>query len=124
VRFYDRNQKTKAYGWRPADEILVRAQGGICVATSNVALQNRRMLVAFLRFLALVVGLLAYYTAFFMYEDEEGKWQNRIEKLWVAINDRERQLVTKASAFFSKVAAITTKVLRYQRHFRMISANL
>jgi len=45
-----------------------------------------------------------------MYEDEEGKWQNRIEKLWVAINDREKLAGgSQASAFFNKVADVATR---------------
>ena len=80
------------------------------------------MLLEASRFVALLVGLLAYYIAVFMYEDEEGKWQNRIEKLWVDINDREKQAGTKASAFFSKVAAITTKVFNSIFGPRLLSA--
>src|SRR5580658_3564218 len=68
------------------------------------------MLVTASRLLAVCVGALAYYAAFFMYEDEEGEWQNRIEKLWVAINDKEKLAGgNQASAFFNKVAYVTTR---------------
>lgn len=45
-----------------------------------------------------------------MYEDEEGKWQNRIEELWVAINDREKLAGgSQASAFFNRIANVATR---------------
>jgi len=44
-----------------------------------------------------------------MYEDEEGKWQNRIDKLWVAIDDRAKLTGSKTSALFNKVAAVVTR---------------
>jgi hypothetical protein len=46
------------------------------------------MITIALRFLALSIGAVALYAAVFMYEDQEGRWQNRIEKLWVVIHDR------------------------------------
>ena len=67
------------------------------------------MVVTALRVLALGIGLLAYYTAFFMYEDEQGKWQNRVENLWVVIHDRARESGSKSAALFASVAAIVTK---------------
>jgi hypothetical protein len=44
-----------------------------------------------------------------MYEDEEGRWQNRIEELWVAIDDRARLRGSRTSAFFNKVAGLVTR---------------
>jgi hypothetical protein len=70
------------------------------------------MLLTVARFVAFLVGLLAYYIAFFMYKDEQGKWQNRIEKLWAASN-QERQSGTKAYVFFSKVATMVTRSFNY-----------
>jgi hypothetical protein len=68
------------------------------------------MLLTVSRLFAICVGVLSYYAAFFMYEDEEGKWQNRIEELWVAINDREKLAGgSQASAFFNKVADVATR---------------
>jgi hypothetical protein len=62
-----------------------------------------------LRLVAIPLGLLAYYAAFFMYKDEEGKWQSRIEALWVTVNDREKQTGSRTSALFNKVAGVTTR---------------
>jgi hypothetical protein len=68
------------------------------------------MIIIVLRCLAFLVGTLALYARFFMYEDEEGRWQNRIEKLWVAIDDRARVTGSKTSAFFNSVAAVVTRI--------------
>lgn len=43
-----------------------------------------------------------------MYEDEEGRWQNRIDELWVSIDDRAKTAGSKAIAFFNKVAEVVT----------------
>jgi hypothetical protein len=83
------------------------------------------MLLTVLRSLAICVGALAYYAAFFMYEDEEGKWQNRIEKLWVAINDREKLGGgSQASAFFNKVADVATRGFNRALGRRLFSVQL
>jgi hypothetical protein len=56
-----------------------------------------------------IAGCSAFYAAFFMYEDEEGRWQNRIDNLWISIDDRARQIGSRPAALFSKVAeAVTT----------------
>jgi hypothetical protein len=67
------------------------------------------MLLTLLRCLSVLIGILAYYAAFFMYEDEEGRWQSRVERLWVAIYDREKLTGSKTAALFDKVAAVTTR---------------
>lgn len=61
------------------------------------------------RSIASLIGLLAYYTVFFMYEDEEGRWQNRIEKLWVAIDDKAKTTGSRTSALFNKVSIVVTQ---------------
>ena len=60
-----------------------------------------------LGWLILFIGFLAYYAAFFLREGEEGRLQNRIEKLWVTIDDRSS--VGRTSALFSNVAKIVTR---------------
>jgi hypothetical protein len=42
------------------------------------------------RVVAGIVGGVAFYFALFLYEDEEGLWQNRIEKLWASVYDRAK----------------------------------
>jgi hypothetical protein len=66
------------------------------------------MLLIALRTLAVPIGILAYLSCF-MYEDAEGKWQNRIETVWVAIDDREKLSGSRTSALFNTVAAIVTR---------------
>lgn len=68
------------------------------------------MLLIVSRLTAVLLGTFAYYVAFFMYEDQEGEWQNRVESLWVAINDHENLTGSKASAVFDKVSAVATSV--------------
>jgi hypothetical protein len=62
------------------------------------------------RVVAGIVGAVAFYLAFFLYEDEEGVWQNRIENLWIAVHERARvtnstsiALLNKTGEFFNKV---------------------
>jgi hypothetical protein len=40
------------------------------------------------RILAGIVGAFAFYCVTFMYENERGYLQNRLENLWIAIDDR------------------------------------
>jgi len=69
------------------------------------------MLVVASRLLALLIGCLAYGLAFFMYENEEGKLQSRIERLWVGIDDRALLIGSRTAAFFNKVAEAETRGL-------------
>jgi hypothetical protein len=67
------------------------------------------MLLTVLQVLAAIVGTLAFYLRLFMYEDEEGKWQNRIVKLWVDIDDRAKLTGSKTSALVNSIATIVTR---------------
>jgi hypothetical protein len=60
------------------------------------------------RILAIVVALIALYLALFMFEDEEGKWQNSIDELWIAIDDRAKKIGNRTTAIFNKVAGVVT----------------
>jgi hypothetical protein len=66
------------------------------------------MLATVARLIAVPIGLCAYYVAFFMYEDEEGRWQSRIESLWIAVNDRERLTGSKSLVLFDRIAVVVT----------------
>ena len=50
------------------------------------------------------VAALAFYTAFFMYEDDQGIWQNRIDNLWIEIYDRAKLTHSATIALFNKIA--------------------
>jgi hypothetical protein len=56
-----------------------------------------------------------------MYEDEEGRWQNRLEALWVSIDDRSLQTQGKTVALFNKVASIVERALDIWFGQRLIS---
>lgn len=64
-------------------------------------------MVTLLGWLILSVGLLAYYAGLFLYKDEQGTLQNRIDTMWVAIDDRSS--AGKTSAFFGSIAGIITR---------------
>lgn len=66
-----------------------------------------KMLFTLLGWLILSVGLLACYAGLFLYEDEEGRLQNRVERLWVAIH--ERSSAGRTSAFFGNIAGVVTR---------------
>jgi hypothetical protein len=62
-----------------------------------------------LRYLAALIGILAYYVAFFMYEDQEGELQNRIEKLWMAVYDKAKLTGSRTIGLFNAVAEVVTR---------------
>lgn len=52
------------------------------------------------------MGCVCFYMAFFMYEDEQGQWQNRLDEFWISIHDRARLTRSKTVALFNKVAEV------------------
>jgi hypothetical protein len=60
------------------------------------------------RVVAGIVGVVAFYLAFFLYENEEGIWQNRLENLWIGISDRAKMTHSTATALFNKLAETFT----------------
>ena len=67
------------------------------------------MLLTVLRVLATIAGSVAFYALLFMYEDEQRKWQNRIDLLWAKIDDRAKLTGSKTSAFFNQVSIVVPK---------------
>jgi hypothetical protein len=63
------------------------------------------------RVVAGVIGALALYVAFFMYENEEGIWQNRLDELWVSIDDRSKLTDRKSTALFNSAGQVLTATL-------------
>jgi hypothetical protein len=59
------------------------------------------LLVSF-RLCAFILGCIAFYLAFFLYEDDQGKLQNRIENLWVSVHDRARETDSLFVALINK----------------------
>jgi hypothetical protein len=58
------------------------------------------------RIVAGVVAGIAFYFALFLYEDEEGIWQNRIENLWASVYDRAKVTDRTSTALINKIAQI------------------
>lgn len=58
------------------------------------------------RIAAGVVGTIAFYLAFFLYEDEQGVWQNRLEQLWLTVYDRAKVIDSTSTALFNKIGQI------------------
>jgi hypothetical protein len=56
------------------------------------------------RTFALSIGSFSFYLAFFIYEDEDGRWQNKIDHLWIGISDRAMVTNSVAAALFNKTA--------------------
>jgi len=62
------------------------------------------------RLAMLVVGSVLVYTVVAMFPDEEGRLQNRVENLWIAIDDKQRSAAGKAIALLNRVASIVTRI--------------
>jgi hypothetical protein len=62
------------------------------------------------RLIAAVIACICFYVAFFMYEDEEGNWQNRLEEVWIQIDDRARLIEARTFAVFNRVAALLVDI--------------
>jgi len=60
------------------------------------------------RVIAFVVSLICFYLAFFLYENEDGIWQNRVEDLWVKVHDRAQITDSKFLALFNTVGGTIT----------------
>jgi hypothetical protein len=58
------------------------------------------------RVVAGIVGAIAFYFAFFLYEDEEGVWQNRLENLWIAVSDRATVTNSTSIALVNKIGEV------------------
>jgi hypothetical protein len=58
---------------------------------------------------AFAVGIVAYYFAFFLYENEDGVWQNRIDNLWRAVYQRAEVTNDTTVALFNKIGDVLHK---------------
>jgi hypothetical protein len=66
------------------------------------------MVLAISRAIVFLIGVVAFYVSVFMHEDEQGRLQNRIDELWVAIDDRQKLVGSRAAAVFNKVAGVVS----------------
>jgi hypothetical protein len=77
-----------------------------------------------LHFLAFSVGTYILYLTYAMRESTEGKWVNRIEELWVRIDDRNKAVGDTTKALFGAVAEKVTKALNRIVGAKIISLRL
>lgn len=56
-----------------------------------------------------LLGYLLLYCAVFLYEDDEGKIQNRIEQWWIHLDDARVVAHSRAAAFLQEVARLTVQ---------------
>ena len=56
------------------------------------------------RSLAFAVACISFYLAFFLYENEEGALRNRIDDLWIAVDERAKVTNSHSTALFNKIA--------------------
>jgi hypothetical protein len=64
-----------------------------------------------LRILAGIAGALLLYVAFFLYEDEEARIQNRLEQIWKRIDALQSSAMSKEVAFLQGVTRTTSSIL-------------
>ena len=77
------------------------------------------------RIVALCIGCLAMYIAFFQYgESTEGRLQNLIEDFWVAVDDRARQTGSLSIALFNRVAVVVQRLFNWLFAERTFSLRL
>jgi hypothetical protein len=65
----------------------------------------------FLRILSLTGGLLSLYAAAFLYEDEYGRIQSKLEEWWIRLSDKQSLAISRHAAFMREVARFETKLL-------------
>jgi hypothetical protein len=80
------------------------------------------MLATSLHLLVGLLGLSLLYAALFLHENEEGQLQNRLEKLWVAVDDLSKTALSKQTAFLQQVSAMANSALNKLFGKRLFSA--
>jgi hypothetical protein len=53
-----------------------------------------------------MLGAILLYLAFFLYEDEAGRYQNRLEQLWIQIDDVSHTALARHTAFLKKTIGL------------------
>ena len=75
-----------------------------------------------LRILAGIAGALLLYVAFFLYEDEEARLQNRLEQIWKRINALQSSAMSKEVAFLQGATRTTSAILDRLLGHKLVSA--
>ena len=73
---------------------------------------------------AFAVGFLLVYTVLTMFPSEEGQLQNRVENLWISVDDKQKTMVSRAMALSSRIAAYVTRIYNRILGERLISIQM
>jgi hypothetical protein len=73
------------------------------------------------RILAGVAGALSFYGALFLYEDEQGKIQNKLEEWWVNLTDQRTKSLSRHTVLMRAVAASATRSFNFLFGERIVS---
>jgi hypothetical protein len=98
--------------------ILITSIGRKCILLTT----PQSMLVPALQLLVGLIGAILLYTALFLHETEEGRVQNRLEKLWVDIDDLSKAALSKQTAFLQQISAMANSGLSKLFGARLFSA--
>lgn len=112
------------YGPYPYVHLALKSGGRTATIASTGALHQKRIstavnqgdfdeLTLLGRVLAFALGSICFYVAFFLYEDEEGRLQNRIEELWIAIYQRAKETDVLSTALFNRIAQLCVRFLNW-----------
>src|ERR1700678_909859 len=71
-----------------------------------------------------VFGGTLFYTAVTMFPDEEGELQNRIENVWIRVDDLHLTVVGRVTAIFNRIAAYVTRIYNRVLGTRLISIQM
>src|SRR6516225_435142 len=63
-----------------------------------------------LRILTGLAGLTFVYAAIFLYEDEQGKLQNRLEHWWIEVNDQQKIATSQYASFMRELAKVAAGI--------------
>ena len=64
-----------------------------------------------INWVGLILGCILFYLSFFLYEDEQGQLQNRLEEIWVRIDDLKQNTVSIHIGFTVEVMHFCLKML-------------
>jgi hypothetical protein len=81
------------------------------VQTSRPVRSATDYLISGIRWIGLLLGVGLIYVALFLYEDESGKLQNRLENWWIRGHDAEDLYVAKHLRFIRRLAATGNKIM-------------
>src|SRR5713101_120402 len=75
-----------------------------------------------LRFFACLAGGSLLYPALFLYEDEQGQIQNKLEEWWVRSSDKQSAVLSRHATFMRQIAGLCTDALDRLFGSKFISA--